>query len=114
MIPVFFDCFPIKTRCFTCHSCDFWFWETFGCVLFVENSLKTFSESLQGTLEEDIEAPTVAPREDPVGPPIETRTEATIEAPIEAPAEVPKEALTEALRGLLRRFPASLSKEFSK
>ena len=105
-----FDCFSIKTICFTCHSCDLGFGETFGCVLFVQNSLKTFSESLQGTLAEDIEAPTVAPREDPVGPPIEPRTEASIEAPTEAPVEVPEEALER----LPKRPPQNLSSGFSK
>ena len=97
--------------CFTCHSCDLGFGGTPGYVLFLKNSLKTFAESLQGTLNEDI------------GPLLqkllqhslaETTIEARIAAPTEAPADAPVEALTEALRGLLRRFPESLSKGFSE
>ena len=46
-----------------------WGWGgTSGYALFLKNSLETFSESLQGTLEEDIGAPTEAPREVPIAP----------------------------------------------
>ena len=101
MIPVFFDCFPIKTFCFTCHSCDFGLGGTSGYALFLKYSLETFSESLQGTLEDDILVPTEAPRKAPTGSLIETSIESTTYGPTEALAEVPNIVLTTALRGLV-------------
>ena len=70
-------------------------------MLFVKNSPKTFSESLQGTLKEDIGALLQKLLQDPL---VETTTEAHIAAPTEAPADAPVEALTEAPRGLLKKI----------
>ena len=111
VILVFVRYFPIKTICFTCHSCDFGLGGTPGYALFLKNSLETFAESLQGTVNEDTGPLLQKLLQQPLA---ETTIEARIAAPTEAPADAPVEALTEALRGLLRRFTESLSKGFSE